>query len=140
MNNRVYLMFLVVGAYFSGMFAYHIFVPTIEADKVERESFDFDQTFMVEAYDLDAVIMPDDHEEMQGRYGFYRNSDPDTIYLQYPRDDLIDFYHTCVHEELHMRGIGEEEHSYIYEVEDTIVSENCIKVIKELGKAKATTP
>lgn len=91
------------------------------------------------ALDIDGttvMLLDSEHESMQGRVGYYRRWEGDAIYLQADRLNIKDLYTTCTHEELHMMGIGgsDEEHEYIYGVQDQVVSELCIETVYQYGK------
>lgn len=110
----------------------HADTDPIEVNKVDLQENDIEEGVIFNVTDFEVVVLPEDHKEMEGRLGFYRFSQPDRIYLQYMNTEQ--FYQTCVHEEMHLKGVRAERHDYIENVEDTIVSDNCLEAVEKLGQ------
>ena len=141
MDTSHYIVISLTIGWFLGMGFTYYYMPDNNPIQIRDTNSSFElepeDSVILETGDINTVVVDESHPEMEGRVGFFRHAHQNRIYLQRDRD-IYDFYTTCVHEELHLRGIGSEEHDYIYEVEDTIVSENCIEAVYQYGQLNPT--
>lgn len=93
-----------------------------------------DEEFAVEVDGMDVVFLSHTHPDMEGRIGYVPKIGSNRMYLQAERGSVRALYETCVHEELHNKGITSMDHDYIYGVQGQIVSDRCLVVIHEYGK------
>lgn len=76
------------------------------------------------------VLGTDQHPQLTGSTtGYAPPGGP--IYIESERR-LVDVYETCVHEKLH-RTHPSAPHRWIYEVEDQVVDETCLKLVHAIG-------
>lgn len=76
------------------------------------------------------VVASDRHPKLAGDLvGYAEPGGP--IYIETP-STVTDVYETCVHEKLH-KTHPTAPHRWIYDVEDRVVDETCLKLLYELG-------
>lgn len=137
-NEMVYLVVgALLGAAVSGFTVYHQIPdnnPIHIRDTKSGFQLEKQDSVIVDTGDFQTVLTHSSHPELDGRVGFYRHSTGNRIYIQRDRDTIYDFYTTCVHEEMHLRGLSSMEHPYVYANDDDIVSESCLQAVYEKGR------
>jgi hypothetical protein len=97
---------------------------TIKGDTPMQSNIN--ETYRVDGYTF-TFVDPDDLS-IDGLWGYTFGEHSRQIYLQAGLPPKY-LYSTCVHEKLHTKGVGTENHDFIEEHEDRIVDETCLRLL-----------